>query len=456
MRSRTANPTGAPPHHVPAPDARTGRSRKARAAAALCLALAFLYRPARAEERPEQKLKAVEKALEESRQSQTRYSEQADALAAELAQLRESSVTAAKAAQDNEAAISRLEEQLARLAGEEAAKTADLHRRSGQSVELLMALQRLARDPPEALALAPGKPVDTARSAILLGAAIPQIQAKARALRSELAALAALRSTIDEKRQQLVADNDALTKEAAALKTLAARKAVLQDRAARGAEISGQRLAQLSTEAGDLRELLERIEAEKQKRAEEERQRESELLARAAVRPPRSALEPAPKASPPGQSAQAVAPLPPGDIAKPKNLRPFSAAHGTMIMPVAGKLTRRYGESDEIGAASKGIVIEARPGGQVVAPFDGRIEFAGPFRGYGQILIIEHGDGYHSLLAGLERIDGVVGQWLVAGEPVGTMPTDGHGAALYVELRHHEQPINPLPWLATRDDKVSG
>lgn len=455
MRSRRANPPGAPPHHVPAPDARAGRSRKARAAAALCLALAFLYRPACAEERPEQKLKAVEKALEESRQSQTRYSEQADALAAELAQLRESSVTAAKAAQDNEAAISRLEEQLAQLAGEEAAKTADLRHRSGQSVELLMALQRLARDPPEALALAPGKPVDTARSAILLGAAIPQIQAKARALRSELAALAALRGTIDEKRQQLVADNDALTKEAAALKTLAARKAVLQDRAARGAEISGQRLAQLSTEAGDLRELLERLEAEKQQRAEEERQRASELLARAAVRPPRAAPEP-PKASPPGQSAHAVASLPPADIAKPKNLRPFPAAHGTMIMPVAGKLTRRYGESDEIGAASKGIVIEARPGGQVVAPFDGRIEFAGPFRGYGQILIIEHGDGYHSLLAGLERIDGVVGQWLVAGEPVGTMPTDGHGAALYVELRHHEQPINPLPWLATRDDKVSG
>ena len=68
-----------------------------------------------------------------------------------------------------------------------------------------------------------------------------------------------------------------------------------------------------------------------------------------------------------------------------------------------------WGEGDEFGGASKGILIHASAGGQVVAPFDGRIEFAGPFRGYGQILIIEHGDGYHSLLAGLERIDGVVG-----------------------------------------------
>jgi septal ring factor EnvC (AmiA/AmiB activator) len=127
-----------------------------------------------------------------------------------------------------------------------------------------------------------------------------------------------------------------------------------------------------------------------------------------------------------------------------------------MLLPVAGKLKRRYGENDEFGAASKGILIRASPGGQVVAPFDGRIEFAGPFRGYGQILIIEHGDGYHSLLAGLERIDGVVGQWLVAGEPVGIMPTGDREAALYLELRRHGQPINPSPWLATRDDKVSG
>ena len=69
--------------------------------------------------------------------------------------------------------------------------------------------------------------------------------------------------------------------------------------------------------------------------------------------------------------------------------------------------------------------------------------FAGPFRGYGQILIIGHGDGYHSLLAGLDRIDSSVGQWLVAGEPVGTMPDGAGKPRLYLELRHDNQPINP-------------
>ena len=82
--------------------------------------------------------------------------------------------------------------------------------------------------------------------------------------------------------------------------------------------------------------------------------------------------------------------------------------------------------------------------------------FAGPFRGYGQILIIAHGDGYHSLLAGLDRVDSSVGQWLVAGEPVGTMAEGEDKPRLYLELRHDDQPINPLPWLATRVEKVNG
>jgi septal ring factor EnvC (AmiA/AmiB activator) len=189
------------------------------------------------------------------------------------------------------------------------------------------------------------------------------------------------------------------------------------------------------------------------------------LLARAATPPPRRVVAPPAfppdveerteeaDAAPPDAAPATAAAL---DPARPKNLRPFAAARGAMVMPVAGRLKLRYGESDEFGAVSKGIVVLAPAGGRVVAPFDGRIEFAGPFRGYGQILIIEHGDGYHSLLAGLERIDGVVGQWLVSGEPVGIMPTGDREAALYLELRRHSQPINPLPWLATRDDKVSG
>jgi septal ring factor EnvC (AmiA/AmiB activator) len=454
----------AEPRRLPRRPARTGRT--------LCLlgfsfAAALLAGPALAQdERADEQLKSVEKALDESRKTQARYAKEAEALAAELTRLRDASVSAARAVQVREAAIADIEAQLTQLADDENQKVAALQQRSQQYDEFLMALQRLARNPPEALALAPGEPIDAVRGALLLGAAIPQIEAKARELQAQIAALTATRKRTAEKRSQLVAENAALAKQQLALNGMIARKASLQAQAAHGVEITAQRLRQLSLQAGDLRQLIESIEAEQQRREEAQKQLDRELLARAATRAPR------PLAPPPAVEEPTVATAAPQpeiarpdagpaiaaaiDPARPKSLRPFTAARGAMVMPVAGRLKLRYGENDEFGAPSKGIVVLAPAGGRVVAPFDGRIEFAGPFRGYGQILIIEHGDGYHSLLAGLERIDGVVGQWLVSGEPVGIMPTGDREAALYLELRYHSQPINPLPWLATRDDKVSG
>ncbi len=434
-----------------------------------CLAAVLLCRPARAEdERPDETLKAIEKALDESRKTQARYAKEAEALAAELGRLRDSSVAAAQSVQLRETAIGAIGEQLAQLAADEDGKVAALQERARQYDEFLMALQRLARNPPEALALTPGEPVDAVRSALLLSAAIPQIEAKAHELQLEIAALAIARKRTAEKRRQLVTETAALEKQQRALTGVIERKAALQEQATRGAEITTQRLQQLSAQAGDLRELIESIEAEKRRRAEERQRRDAELLARAAMRAPRPISPqvgppdaPRPDADERGQQNDIASDAVPMvaaaiDPARPKNLRPFATARGALVIPVAGRLKRRYGENDEFGAASKGILVEAPSGGRVVAPFDGRIEFAGPFRGYGQILIIEHGDGYHSLLAGLERIDGVVGQWLVTGEPVGIMPTGDRGAALYLELRRHGQPINPSPWLATREDKVSG
>ena len=446
----------------------------------ISLAVALLAPPAPAQDgRPDEQLKAVEKALDEGRKAQARYAKEAEALTAELTRLRDSSVTAAQAVQTREAAVAGIEDQLAQLAADEDRKVAALQQRTQQYDEFLMALQRLARNPPEALALAPGEPVDAVRSGLLLGAAIPQIEAKARELQGEITALDIARKRTAEKRHQLVAESAALAKQQLALNGMIARKASLQEQAAQSVEITTQRLQQLSAQAGDLRELIESIEAERQRRAEAQKQLEKELLARAATRPPRPAVPR--QSSPPAVSPAAPVPEAPAsdtqeqtaeaeaappdaapavaasiDPARPKTLRSFAGARGAMVMPVAGRVKRRYGESDEVGAASKGILILAPAGGRVVAPFDGRIEFAGPFRGYGQILIIEHGDGYHSLLAGLERIDGAVGQWLVSGEPVGIMPSGDREAALYLELRRHSQPINPLPWLATRDDKVSG
>ena len=111
----------------------------------------------------------------------------------------------------------------------------------------------------------------------------------------------------------------------------------------------------------------------------------------------------------------------------------------------------------ETGLTRKGITIETGVGAQVVVPHDGTVVFAGPFKGYGRLLIIEHGEGYHSLLAGLARIDNVIGQQVLSGEPAGIMGGLKNGPpVLYVELRRNGQPINPLPWLAARKIKVNG
>ena len=94
---------------------------------------------------------------------------------------------------------------------------------------------------------------------------------------------------------------------------------------------------------------------------------------------------------------------------------------------------------------------------QVIAPYEGRVAFSGPFRAYGELLIIEHNGGYHTLLAGMAHIDVAVGQWVLTGEPVGTMGNEvTRKPALYWEIRRKGQPINPLPWLAVREGKVSG
>jgi septal ring factor EnvC (AmiA/AmiB activator) len=116
-----------------------------------------------------------------------------------------------------------------------------------------------------------------------------------------------------------------------------------------------------------------------------------------------------------------------------------------------------YGQNIGNGATRKGITIETLSHAQVIATYDGQVVFAGAFRGYGQLLIIEHGGGYHSLLAGLARIDSDIGQTVVAGEPVGVMGRlAGARPVLYLELRRNGQPINPLPWLAASKNRVSG
>jgi len=136
--------------------------------------------------------------------------------------------------------------------------------------------------------------------------------------------------------------------------------------------------------------------------------------------------------------------------------RSFSQGQGHMPFPARGRVITRYGQTNEVGVVTKGLEIATRQGAQVIAPYDGQVVFSGPFRGYGLLLIIEHSEGYHTLLAGMARIDASVGQRLQPGEPVGIMGQDEAKPTLYVELRRNGQPVNPLPWLTAQKSKVGG
>ena len=418
--------------------------RPDRRALLLALVTAWLVvalAPALAQDSAQKKLQDVEKKIEESRQAQEELSRQADTLASELQSLRDGEIKAAGAAQAHEAALDRLETRLGSLEAQEKIKARELDQKRAAEERLLTALTRLARDPPEALALGPSPAVDNLRGGLLLGRALPPLEARARTLHDQIAALENLRAQIAQTEAQHRAEKDGLAQEQTRLAALIARKRDLQQKAQAGAEAGAKRQAELAAKASDLRDLIARLETA---RLEAER-RERAAAARAALRP-------APKA---GETLAVVAlPIQP-DPTRPKQIRPMSQAKGRMAVPASGIVVARFGDTDGAGT-SKGLLFETRPGAQVVAPFDGKVLYAGAFKGYGQILIIGHGDGYHSLLAGLDRVESSVGQWLVAGEPVGVMSQGSQKPRLYLELRLNGQPINPLPWLALRDEKVNG
>ena len=196
-------------------------------------------------------------------------------------------------------------------------------------------------------------------------------------------------------------------------------------------------IQKLASQAKDLKGLLDKLEKKRQQKAEAERKRQEELRRIEEERRAKSKKEEETQRADLIKYNQEVI----SEVGKG-----FAKAKGKLSMPAKGTVVTAYGEQKVKGVTSKGIMIKTRNEAQVIAPYDGTVAFAGPFRGYGNLIIIEHGDGYLSLLAGLGSLDCEVGQLLLAGEPVGQMP-DSKDSKLYVEMRRNNNPINPLKWM---------
>lgn len=409
------------------PDRPAGRALAGILATALLCAAAL---PAAAQEGRD-KLDSVERSLEDAKRAQKELERKAGELAREVAALQRRSVAVAARAQEQEETLTRLESELRELQATETATSASLSRRRAQLADVLAALQRMSRHPPVALAALPATPTETVRSAILLRAAVPAIEDRARRLRNDLRVLGEVRDAMAGAREKLDAERARLQDQQQTLTALVDRKSRLADRTREKSDAAQERAARLGEEAKSLRELVARIaEARRKEAARQEalrRERKVVLL------PP----DPKPGRKPPPSAG--TVPL------------------GQMGLPVRGAIQRRFGGDDESGQPARGISLRTRAAAQVVAPRAGEVVFAGPFRGFGQLLIIEHGGEYHVLLAGMARIDAAVGDKVMAGEPVGIMGDAATpGPTLYLELRRKGRPVDPLPWLAAGRTEVNG
>jgi septal ring factor EnvC (AmiA/AmiB activator) len=417
------------------------------ALAAILGALASAAALAQAPE-PELKLDLKREKLGQTREEQQRIRDEIQALAQERSRLSQELVATAARIRESEGKLTESEQRLADLDAAENDVRKKLESQRAVVAELLAALERMGRQPPPALLVQPDDALASIRSAILLGAVLPEIRDKAEELTQDLEELSRVRreATLTRNRHAAErADLEAAQKRLGLL--IEARQRRQQEREE---TLKGQtaRAGELAREVRSLEDLIARMEREV-----EATRKAAEAAAAAAdtARPaePRNDLA---ALSDPGRLAPAVA---------------FASAKGMLPLPVGGTRLRGFGEDDKTGSSAKGLTISTRSQAQVTAPCDGWVVYAGPFRSYGQLLILNAGGGYHVLLAGMEEISVSLGQFVLTGEPVAEMGQASSRTAsavgggtkqpvLYIEFRKDGQSIDPGPWWASSSEKVRG
>jgi len=410
-----------------------------------------------------QKLDQTEKSLKSNRAKEEDLSQELVALAEERARLNKELIEAGKRVQASEASLTKTEAKLTELTEQVNVIQSSIAERKEALVKMLSAMQRIGRTPPPALVTRRDDALAVVRSAMLLADVFPELKYEADNLSRELDGLVTLERGIREQRDAEKTETERLAAERETLDGLLEekRRATAQGEA----ELAEtKRVASEQAQAvTDLNELLVRLDANIAK--VEIAQYDAEIAAERALRTRQrqQAL-----ATPENENVVEIKPRSAKiAFASPDRLQPalpFEAVKGSLRLPAQGRRVKRFGDADAGGSTLKGISLQTREEARITAPADGWVVYSGPFRSYGQLLIINAGGGYHILLAGMSRIDVSLGQFVLAGEPVaemGNTETDSQGKkssrpVLYVEFRKDGRPIDPDPWWAQASEKVQG
>jgi septal ring factor EnvC (AmiA/AmiB activator) len=407
-------------------------------------------------------------ALGKEREAQIRL--EIEALEKDRTRLNEQVLAAAARLKALDSDLGARETRIKAIADDEAKVRASLAKRRAVLADVLAALQRIGRKPPPAVVVRPEDALASVRSAILIGAVLPELRHEAEALVADLENYTKIREKAVAERDKFRADATSLAEERARLETLMEERRKARGEQEQKLADERRRAEELAAKAGSLKELIGKLETDidsSRKAAEAARKADADRLAKGDGKPDQKTV---------------TASL--GDAARLQPAVPFPDAKGLLPLPVGGAILKNFGDDDGTGGTVRGISIAARPESRVTSPCDGWIVFAGPFRSYGKVLIINGGGGYHIVLAGMDRIDVENGQFVLAGEPVGVMgQRHAAGAAvstsgspdgdrttqpgatqqgstqpvLYVEFRKDNTSIDPAPWWArSRDEKVRG
>lgn len=403
--------------------------------------LALMLRPVMAADVSKADLAKMEREVQAQNLEHKKLQAQATQISLELTRISKDMIASAKQIQNSEEKISRMESELETLRADLKKAEENFVVEDDNLIKTLSALQNLALKPTEALFVQPLTPVEIIRSAMLLREAVPYLQENAARIREDLEKIENQKNLVEKQVARIIRQKKILENEHEQMKALVQRKSKIRNAVEIKSVKAKKKVERLASQANDLRDLLNKLEKQRQeklRRQEEERRRLAELKADEARRAAEETKKLEEK-----QRADLIKFKPEVINEVGEN---FVKAKGHLLRPARGPVVTAYGEQMSKGVTSKGIIIKTRSQAQVISPYDGTVIFAGPFRGYGNLIIIEHGQGYLSLLAGLEEVDCELGQMLLAGEPVGQMPESGD-TRLYVELRKDNHPINPLTWI---------